>query len=41
MGTLATARRGEPVESCATVTTEANDLLQHVHDRMPVILAPG
>jgi putative SOS response-associated peptidase YedK len=29
---------GEVVESCAILTTEANELLQPVHDRMPVIL---
>lgn len=28
-----------PVESCTIITTEANDLLRPVHDRMPVILA--
>jgi putative SOS response-associated peptidase YedK len=27
-----------PVESCAILTTEANDLVRPVHDRMPVIL---
>jgi putative SOS response-associated peptidase YedK len=27
-----------PVESCAILTTEANDLAAQVHDRMPVIL---
>jgi putative SOS response-associated peptidase YedK len=27
-----------PVESCAILTTEANDLTRPVHDRMPVIL---
>jgi putative SOS response-associated peptidase YedK len=31
---------GEPVESCAIITTTANELLRPVHDRMPVILAP-
>ncbi|MDE2836112.1 MAG: SOS response-associated peptidase [Chloroflexota bacterium] len=30
--------RGEVVESCTIITTDANDLLQPVHDRMPVIL---
>ncbi|XGW00564.1 MAG: SOS response-associated peptidase [Leptolyngbya sp. BL-A-14] len=28
------------VETCTILTTEANELLQPVHDRMPVILAP-
>jgi putative SOS response-associated peptidase YedK len=32
---------GDPVETCTIVTTDANDLLQHVHDRMPVIVARG
>lgn len=29
---------GEPVESCTILTTEANELLGTLHDRMPVIL---
>jgi putative SOS response-associated peptidase YedK len=29
---------GEPIESCAIITTEANDLSRAIHDRMPVIL---
>lgn len=36
--------RGEDeqvIESCTIVVTDANDLLRPVHDRMPVILAPG
>jgi putative SOS response-associated peptidase YedK len=28
----------EPVETCAILTTDANDLAREVHDRMPVIL---
>src|SRR5207302_11092084 len=31
---------GEPVESCTLITTDANELVQSIHDRMPVILAP-
>jgi putative SOS response-associated peptidase YedK len=31
---------GEPVESCTILTTEANELIQPVHERMPVILRP-
>ena len=31
-------RNGEAIKSCAIVTTGANDLLEPVHDRMPVIL---
>lgn len=29
---------GEAVETCTIITTEANDVLKPVHDRMPVIL---
>lgn len=29
---------GEVIESCTVVTTEANDLVRPIHDRMPVIL---
>lgn len=29
---------GEIVESCTIITTEANEILEPVHDRMPVIL---
>lgn len=29
---------GEPVFSCTIITTEANDLMQDIHHRMPVIL---
>jgi putative SOS response-associated peptidase YedK len=32
---------GEPVETFTIVTTRANRLLKEVHDRMPVIVAPG
>jgi putative SOS response-associated peptidase YedK len=32
---------GEIVESCAILTTAANTYLRRLHDRMPVILAPG
>jgi putative SOS response-associated peptidase YedK len=31
---------GNPIESCTILTTEANALLQDIHDRMPVILKP-
>ena len=31
---------GRPVETCTILTTEANELLRTVHDRMPVILHP-
>jgi putative SOS response-associated peptidase YedK len=29
---------GEEIQSCTIITTEANDLLRPIHDRMPVIL---
>jgi len=31
---------GECVESCTIITTEANELVEPVHERMPVILKP-
>jgi putative SOS response-associated peptidase YedK len=31
---------GETIESCTIIVTEANALVQELHDRMPVILAP-
>ena len=31
---------GHPVETCAILTTEANELVKPIHDRMPVILRP-
>jgi putative SOS response-associated peptidase YedK len=31
---------GAPVASCTIVTTEPNELVAGIHDRMPVILAP-
>ena len=34
------ASDGHRVESCTILTTEPNDLVQPVHDRMPVILEP-
>ena len=32
--------KGDPIETCTIVTTEANDLVKPYHDRMPVILSP-
>ena len=32
------AKPGEVVESCAIITTESNDLVAQLHDRMPAIL---
>ncbi|XWK89291.1 MAG: SOS response-associated peptidase [Phormidium sp.] len=29
---------GEPIESCTILTTEANELMRPIHERMPVIL---
>jgi putative SOS response-associated peptidase YedK len=29
-----------PIESCTVITTDANDLVRPLHDRMPVILNP-
>ncbi|HEX8195908.1 MAG TPA: SOS response-associated peptidase [Pyrinomonadaceae bacterium] len=31
---------GEEIESCTIITTEANEVLKPVHDRMPVIIKP-
>ncbi len=33
-------REGPPLESFTILTTDANELMQPIHDRMPVILAP-
>jgi putative SOS response-associated peptidase YedK len=32
---------GDPIESCALLTTGPNELLEPIHDRMPVIIPPG
>jgi putative SOS response-associated peptidase YedK len=32
---------GELIESCTILTTDANELIQPIHDRMPAILSPG
>jgi putative SOS response-associated peptidase YedK len=31
---------GQVLDTCTIVTTDANDLLRNVHDRMPLIIAP-
>ena len=31
---------GGPIESCSTITTDPNELMATIHDRMPVILQP-
>jgi putative SOS response-associated peptidase YedK len=33
-------KEGEAIESCCIITTNANTLMQPIHDRMPVILDP-
>ena len=35
-----TSPEGREVRTCTIITTEANELLRRVHDRMPVILPP-
>jgi putative SOS response-associated peptidase YedK len=32
---------GQPVETCTILTTEANGVVRRLHDRMPVVVAPG
>lgn len=32
---------GEPVQSCTIITTEPNELMATIHNRMPAILRPG
>jgi len=34
------SKAGQPVESCTIITTEANELVSPIHDRMPVIVPP-
>lgn len=35
-----TPTEGEPLETCTIITTEPNDLMASIYNRMPVILAP-
>ena len=34
-------RGDSPIDSCTILTTDANELVGSIHDRMPVILSPG
>jgi putative SOS response-associated peptidase YedK len=34
-------RGSDPIDSCTILTTDANELVGSIHDRMPVILDPG
>ena len=33
-------KQGEPIESCTILTTDANELMMPIHERMPVIIPP-
>lgn len=35
------SEEGEGIESCTIITTDANELIRPIHDRIPVILAPN
>ena len=35
-----TSPEGERIESCTIITTAANAVIQPLHDRMPLIVAP-
>jgi putative SOS response-associated peptidase YedK len=34
------SKAGEPLESCSIITTDANELVAPIHNRMPVIVPP-
>jgi putative SOS response-associated peptidase YedK len=34
-----TSPEGQPVNTCTIITTEPNDLIQPIHNRMPVIVS--
>jgi putative SOS response-associated peptidase YedK len=34
------SKTGPPIESCSIITTQANELVAGIHDRMPVIIPP-
>ena len=38
-GTVGRTPQGQLIESCSILTTTPNELMQDIHDRMPVILA--
>jgi putative SOS response-associated peptidase YedK len=33
-------KQGEPIESCTILTTDTNEIMSALHDRMPVIIPP-
>src|SRR5262249_35048590 len=35
------AKGEKPIDSCTILTTDANEMMRPLHDRMPVILDPG
>jgi putative SOS response-associated peptidase YedK len=39
-GLWETWQNGEEIRSCTIITTDANDLMNEIHHRMPVILPP-
>ena len=32
---------GDPIRTCTIITTQPNELLKPIHNRMPVIIKPG
>ncbi len=34
-------KQGEPIESCTILTTDANEPMMAIHDRMPVVIPAG
>ena len=41
MGELERTASGEWIRTFAIITTDSNELVADIHDRMPVIIAPG
>ena len=33
-------KQGEPLETCTILTTDANEPMRAIHDRMPVVIPP-